>query len=354
MRSRISIVMASTALISALGAGIASAAAPETVFRGNDGNLWTHTPNASLRQLTGSDPSAAQYGTGSYEIAFRGSNGDLFTTGTVPLRDWGYGIAAGTRPSIVRSPQGYTIAFNANSSHDLWTVSYNGSGYQARNWGILLPAGESPSVANAAGVVGVAFRNLSNDLEMVDSNNDVVPMAVPMTGTPSVTSVPTGFLVAGRSLSGALFTDSLIPSSAGPKPIPAQPGSPQVLNETVHSGTSPTIAALELGSAYDVEIAYAGASYGLNTWSSAGNVNWGVLVMPGTSPSIGFTDPTTGSFAVAFNTPVEKPGASTTYSLAMANETICATKGGTCVSGKSTNVTALGIAQTASPSMTVQ
>ena len=61
---------------------------------------------------------------GAYEVAFQGSNGNLWTLGSDPHGDWGLSMMSGTSPSIIGlgNNEGYEVAFQG-SNGDLWVAA---------------------------------------------------------------------------------------------------------------------------------------------------------------------------------------------------------------------------------------
>ena len=64
----------------------------------------------------GTSPSIAALSTGGYEMAFQANTGSLWSVGSDQHGSWGYGMMAGTSPSIAAlSTGGYEMAFQANT-----------------------------------------------------------------------------------------------------------------------------------------------------------------------------------------------------------------------------------------------
>lgn len=101
-------------------------------------------------------PSVALVG-GGYEVAYRsGTNGALALAGTLTTGVTGYGLAAGTSPSISGfGTSGYEVAFNANGTNHLWTYGTLGTADR----GLGMAPGTSPSIAPiTATTYEVAFQ----------------------------------------------------------------------------------------------------------------------------------------------------------------------------------------------------
>src|SRR6185437_1542440 len=139
----------SAAAVAGFGSAVANAAIPEAAFHAQGGTLWTANPNvnSNLPMAEGSGASAARTGIGTYEVAFTYNNGKLVTYGSMPLKGWPLGVAAGTTPSIAGAPGGYKVAINGSNTHYLWTGTVSGTSSSETNWSIVLPAKASPSVA---------------------------------------------------------------------------------------------------------------------------------------------------------------------------------------------------------------
>jgi hypothetical protein len=129
-------------------------------------------------------------------LAVNRSNGDLYVwnvdNGEGP-GDTGLGMAAETSPALF-SPEsgGYTVAFHAASSNDLW-IDQNGTSW---NTGIALAAGTSPAITPSG---DVAVHTSSSDHLWIYNigTKTATETSLPITGgsSPSITNWG-GYLVA--------------------------------------------------------------------------------------------------------------------------------------------------------------
>ena len=80
---------------------------------------------------------------GGIQLAYHGTNGDLWVSGPHGPVDTGLGLAQGTSPSIAGlSTGGYEVAFQANGSNTLYVYGPAGTG----NTGLGLASGTSPTI----------------------------------------------------------------------------------------------------------------------------------------------------------------------------------------------------------------
>lgn len=370
---KISTALLSAAAVTALGTGVAAAAVPDAAFHAQGGTLWTANPsvNSQVAMAAGAGPSAVKTGTGAYETAFRGSNGDLATYGSDGRHNWPLTVAAGTTPGIAATSNGYVVAFNGGNQHYLWTLSYNGTSYSQTRWNVVLPADASPVVASGVSVgeqaMGktttpvnvVAFRTVAGQIGFADSIGDIVTSAstIAAGSNPSIVTIGSQFRVVFASGSGVLSQQSFTPSQnmLGTQ-TPATVSTAQSLAEPVAANTSPAVTWAAINGASDEQIAYVAPGDVVHSWSGSVDTNWNVTVSPGTSATIAFTDLTVGTFKIAYSIPVGLSLLKTTaaYELGFATRTQCATWDLKCVPSKSTQTTNLGIAAGTTPAMTIR
>lgn len=150
------------------GIGMAANTSPSGEFvRVNTGYLWKYNPYEKKGEPTSylvapnTSPSAA-----GDMVAFQGSDGNLwiYYSNTGEVYDLGYGMAAGTSPSVVEYGSGYEVAFQTNGNQ-MWTWN---SKTGLHKFGLGMRAGTSPSITNRAddGVNDpeVAFQANNTDL----------------------------------------------------------------------------------------------------------------------------------------------------------------------------------------------
>jgi hypothetical protein len=106
--------------------------------------------NWGFGMMAGTSPSIASLPNGSFEIAFQANTGYLWTVGEDNHDSWNLGMKAGTSPSIAGfSGGGYTVAFQANTGL-LYTAytSNRGTDPGDYDWGLGMRAGTSPSLTS--------------------------------------------------------------------------------------------------------------------------------------------------------------------------------------------------------------
>lgn len=221
-----------------------------------DPTLVVNHTGIAMYQST--SPSFTNVSTNSgYEIAFEGSNSDLWvTSGGSTAADSHLGMMPGTSPSdtgLYRTdPNNGTtgiltatteIAFQANTGM-LWTDSSGAP----KSLGLAMASGTSPSIAGLySGGYEIAYQNAAGDLAI--------------TGT-----------------AGTLVT-----------------------NDAMQPGTRPSITALQNGG---YEIAYQTAAGTLATAGTAGSTNTGLVMDPTTSPSITAVVSSSSGFQIAYAHPI--------------------------------------------------
>ncbi len=145
-------------------------------YRGSNGNLWTLDtlfPPArdwGVAVSAGTAPSVTRTGAGKV-IAFRGTNGNLWDISTsFPATDLGLGVASGTRPDISSYAGNYVIAFTGSGTNRLWTYTQNDAGTGIRkDWGIALASGTRPSVRRFGGGRKILVQSSAGSLNLIDT-----------------------------------------------------------------------------------------------------------------------------------------------------------------------------------------
>jgi hypothetical protein len=145
------------------GASMTAGTSPNIAVTGPDdfisvfqdaGTLWsaagTGTPGSwGLAMAPGTDPAVIELPeqgslSGGVEMAYQGTNGDLWLYGRAAEGDTGLGMLAGTSPSITNLQSGgYQVAFQA-STGVLWTMGTDGT----YNTGEAMAAGTSPVITD--------------------------------------------------------------------------------------------------------------------------------------------------------------------------------------------------------------
>jgi hypothetical protein len=249
----------------------------ETAFTASTGNLaitmgagatYTSDPIA-----TGTSPAIADLGGSAYEVAFRGTNGDLETvsnSGTVT--DTGYAMAANSSPSIAPLPSsGWIIVFQGSNA-DVETLTNAGT---FTNYSLGMAANTSPAIAsNSTGGWEFAFQaNGSGALWTHNANGTTTNLSLGMaTGTsPSIVCLTTsGVEIAFQANTGSLWLwgDG---TNGGNE------------NLGMATGTSPAIAAIANG---EWQAAFQANTGILWTVGNAPGSNTGNAMAAGTNPSI--------------------------------------------------------------------
>ncbi len=256
-----------------------------TAYQGNtSGNYLTlygrinaveYLRNTGYGMMAGTSPSIAAQSGGSYEVAFQANTGILWIysslSGTaVPT---GYGMNPGTSPSIVALPNGgYEVAFQGAGNGKLWL--YTNAAYPTT---VQMAPGTSPSmVVWPNGNWEVAVQNSNNDLQLYGSLVSGDLGYGIMSGTsPSITMQGGSYVVAFQANTGGLW----VYGPAGGWPT----------GNNMASGASPSIAALPSG---DWMVAYQGSNGDLSMYGTLGSADTYYKMGPGTSPSIIVPPPT--------------------------------------------------------------
>jgi hypothetical protein len=230
----------SPAIADAAGGGF------NVAFQANTGILWDYTSatgrGTSLNQamVTTTSPSicAPVGATGGYEIAYQGSNIDLWVTtisGT-PI-DSHLGMASGTNPSIAAaSTSGFNATFQANTGI-LW--DYTSATGRGTSLGYSMLTGTSPSItAQPAAPGGYEIAYLASGAGYLSTTSEAGTGTMTLSTSGSVGTAPaitTAFSgssnVAFHAPSGDLWNYS--PRTALPY---------DMLGSAMQAGTSPSIA----------------------------------------------------------------------------------------------------------------
>jgi hypothetical protein len=82
----------------------------EIAWQGSDGNLWVKGTDATgaigLPIMAGTSPAITGLVNGGFETAYQGRNAHLFFWGDVGDGDEGYGMMPGTNPALIPNPNG--------------------------------------------------------------------------------------------------------------------------------------------------------------------------------------------------------------------------------------------------------
>ena len=256
----------------------------EAAFQSSSGTLWLTgktgmsgiNTNQAMTATTSPSITALDY-PGGYEVAYqeRSNNHFLCVYGTERIANLGYGMKAGTNPTVAALPGGgWVAAFQANTGK-LWVV---GTG------GLVIPEiaamapNTSPSIASRpGGAWQVAYQGANYDLWTFDGNPPVDRkrgMANNAT-SPSIAAVPSGgYEMAFRANTGYLWVTGDLGETSTIYGIAAN--------------TSPSIAVSDDGR-YVVAFT-ANQSNHLWFYNSAGGQDTGGAMKPGSSPGIGPID----------------------------------------------------------------
>ncbi|WP_395829258.1 M57 family metalloprotease [Archangium violaceum] len=253
-------------------------------FQANTTSLWVIGPGGSgdtgYGMAAGTSPSLTRLTNGGIQVAFQANTGSLWTWGSAGTGDLGYGMAAGTSPSITAlSNGGYQVAFQANTTR-LWVIGPGGPG----DTGYGMAAGTSPSIAALPnGGYQVAFQANTTRLWVIGPGGPGDTGYGMAAGTsPSLTRLTNGGIqVAFQANTGSLWTWG----SAGTGD----------LGFGMAAGTSPSITALPNGG---YQIAFQANTGALYYTGSAGSANTGYGMAAGTSPSI--ASRSSSGFDIAF------------------------------------------------------
>ncbi len=250
--------------------------ATQVAYQGSNGDLFSYTPTgaADLKQpmMHGTSPSIEQPTGGGFWAAYQAPSGQLSVRSSAGGNyNLGVAMSATTSPAITNQTTGnWGIAVQAPDTN-LW--SYASS---AKNMGLGMMAGTSPSIeAPAGGGFWMAFQANTGVLWVASSASGGYNQNLAMApgSSPSIVNLPSSFEVAYRGSTGTLW---MYNSSRG------------AVNTglTVAANTSPSLAAMSNGT---YEAAFQGGDGTLYTYSSAGttvSVGNGYQVYPGSSPAI--------------------------------------------------------------------
>jgi hypothetical protein len=129
----------------------------EIAFQGANGDLWTYNGNTGAHDMglwmdNSTSPSITSQPNGGFEVAFQANTGHLWIAGTSGTGDLGLGMWPSTSPAITTISQngGYQIAYVSGIAHLATAGTYG-----ARE----LPAGtiNSPSIAGIRGSTAAAI-----------------------------------------------------------------------------------------------------------------------------------------------------------------------------------------------------
>jgi hypothetical protein len=248
----------------------------ENAFQANTGALWSNgyrsaglanVEDSALQLASGTSPAIADV-QGNNEVAFQGTNDDLWMSGPDGQFDSGLGMKPGTSPAITPLfAGGYEVAFQANTGA-MWTYGTAGT----KDWNAGMAAGTSPSITWHGGSgYEVALQTNTNDLWTLGDAGDVDYQLGMQPGTsPSITVTSTdGVEIAFQANTTSLWTVG----SAGWKDWGA--------GMDPHSSPSITVAA------GGYEVALQTNTHDLWTLGTDGYNDWNLGMMPGTSPAIG-------------------------------------------------------------------
>ena len=187
----------------------------EAAFQGNNGYLYTYQQTSSgdvVTQTTwgmwpGSSPAIAVLNNGQYEIAFMAAgSGNLYVWGPDGIINTGQGMASGTSPSIGGgSGGGYVVSFQANNGY----LYFFDSRHVTSPTNLGMASGTSPATcAPPSGgyetvfqALGTDYLYIYGDYGKVSTNQGLMP------GTsPAITGLSGGFEAAfAANGSGDLF-----------------------------------------------------------------------------------------------------------------------------------------------------
>jgi hypothetical protein len=177
-------------------------------FQANTGTLWVVGPGGpgdlGFGMAAGTSPSLTRLTNGGIQVAFQANNGRLYTWGSAGTADLGFGMAAGTSPSITALPNGgYQIAFQANTGKHFYTGSAG-----AADTGFGMAANTSPSIASlATGGFQIAFQANTGMLFYTGSAGSAdTRFGMAARTSPSITGLAGGgFQIAFQANTGSLF-----------------------------------------------------------------------------------------------------------------------------------------------------
>jgi hypothetical protein len=222
------------------------------------------------------------------EIAYQAKNGHLWTISpTGAASDTGFGMKAGTSPSMTLSTSGYEIAFQANSGM-LWTLSSSGT---ATNTGLAMAPASSPSATYlSSGAVWIAFQGKDHFLWQLGPDGvgrwAGDGLGVEAKTSPSITWVPSGGFEIAFQAWGEDTLWTLLPD-----------GTPRDTGLPMAPASSPSIATFPSG----VETVFQRSNHylwGVGTYDTGFQVSDGLGVESGTSPA--YISLPTGGYEIAF------------------------------------------------------
>jgi hypothetical protein len=232
---------------------------------------------AGLSMWPGTSPSIApaQNAGNGYAVAFEGSNGDLWLTGSGPgAQDTGLGMMPGTSPSIAAlSPGEYQVAFQANTGV-LYTMGADGT----TDWNLPMNTHSSPSIVGQGNGYEVAYESTTTELSEASlsvsgASHGGLGLGMQPGTSPSITALWGGGIeIAFQANTGTLWT-------VGTNSPATNTG------QGMNQASSPSITGLPLNNT-GYEIAFEANTNVLTTIGTFGGVNTGLAMMPGTSPAI--------------------------------------------------------------------
>jgi hypothetical protein len=292
---------------------------PEMAFQASTGDLWeacTGTVNSDciggttggldpidtgLAMAAGTSPALAYttFVRGSYEVAFQGSNGDLWTTGTYGTQDLGLRMMPGTSPAIAQIAQDgetFAIAFQDVDAQLVTTVltpTVSGvPSVSTKYWGLPMDTKSSPAIAGVpSNGYEVAYHDSTKDALALAGTLSTGITDLGMAGdtSPSIATVSGGYQIAFQADGGDLWTTGTLGTGD--------------LGLGMDNATSPSIAGVSekfypaLSSTY--EIAFQANTGHLWTTGDAGltSGDTGQVMAAGTSPAIRGTEGVTTATA---------------------------------------------------------
>jgi hypothetical protein len=251
----------------------------EVAYQGSNGDLWVTgtagTADTHLGMLAGTSPSIAALVGGGYEVAFQANTGNLWVTGSAGTMDTQMGMLAGTSPSIAEgnSAPRYLVAFQARNT-EFWEWWPGGSWTSHAG---MLP-GTSPSAAAlAAGGWQMAYQANTGDLWTSGTEGTVDTHLGMHSGTsPSIAGGNIGphHLVAFQANTTEFWE--------------YWPGGNWNSHAGMLAGTSPGAAALAAGG---WQMAFQANTGDLWVSGSVGMADTHLGMLAGTSPSVGALKP---------------------------------------------------------------
>lgn len=270
--------------------------------------------DTGLAMAAGSSPSLAYTttGGGTYEVAFQGGNGHLWTTGTFGTEDLGLSMMPGTSPAIAQFQpvaQGgttFVVAFQDNTGNLVSTVLASATSVTTTHWGLPMDTKSSPAITGVANDGYEMAYHASNNAIALAGTLGTALTGLGMAGdtSPSIAAVNGGYQVAFQANGGDLWTTGTLGTGD--------------LGLGMDNATSPSIANVghnfygnppTLSTTY--EIAFQANTGHLWTTGNAGLTGGdsGQAMQPGTSPAI------RGTFGL------ESAGVTTGYTVAYQSST---------------------------------